>query len=288
VLKSTAVIQTKRGVKMAERRMFSKTIIDSDLFLDMPVTAQLLYFHLCMRADDDGFINNPKRIMRDVRCSDDDMKMLVAKDFIIPFESGVIVIKHWRLHNYIRKDRRKPSQCLESSMVRIDERGIYQLDGQRVNQVTDNMSVSMSTKCLSTCQPSDIPSIDKSSIDKGSSKSADADFCDDGLAKVMDFAFSRINPSLSQGAISDLKFFYELLGADVTIHAMQVALDEKKTSWSYIRAILRRYKQDGLDSLQKVMEAEEARNVQKAGKVVQKEEQKPVDMEALKDLLDQI
>ena len=114
------------------------------------------------------------------------------------------------------------------------------------------------------------------------------DKCDPALAKVMDFAFSRINPSLSQGAISDLKFFYEQLGADVTIHAMQVALDEKKTAWSYIRAILNRYRREGLDTLQKVMEAEEKRNIQRNGKTVQKEEPKPVDMEALKDLLDQI
>ena len=79
---------------MAERRMFAKTIIDSDAFLDMPATAQLLYFQLGVRADDDGFVNNPKRIMRDVRSSDDDMKMLVAKQYVIPFDSGVIVITH--------------------------------------------------------------------------------------------------------------------------------------------------------------------------------------------------
>ena len=111
---------------MAEKRMFAKTIIDSDLFLDMPVTAQLLYFHLCMRADDDGFINNPKRIMRDVRCSDDDMKMLIAKDYVIPFESGVIVIKHWRLHNYIQKDRYKPSLCDEKDLLTTNKNKVYE------------------------------------------------------------------------------------------------------------------------------------------------------------------
>lgn len=90
---------------MAERRMFAKTIIDSDTFLDMPVTAQLLYFHLGMNADDDGFVNKPKSIMRMCSCKDDDIKLLIAKNFIIPFESGVVVIKHWRIHNYIRSDR---------------------------------------------------------------------------------------------------------------------------------------------------------------------------------------
>ena len=87
--------------------MFAKTIIDSDLFLDMPSSTQCLYFHLSMRADDDGFINNPKKIQRMVGSGDDDLKLLIAKNFIIPFESGVVVIKHWKIHNYIQKDRYK-------------------------------------------------------------------------------------------------------------------------------------------------------------------------------------
>ena len=92
---------------MAERRMFAKSIIDSDAFLDMPLSTQALYFHLSMRADDDGFVNNPKKIQRMVGCADDDIKLLIAKNFLIPFESGVVVIKHWKIHNFIRKDRYK-------------------------------------------------------------------------------------------------------------------------------------------------------------------------------------
>lgn len=98
---------------MAERRMFSKTIIDSDLFLDMPLSTQCLYFHLGMRADDDGFINNPKKIQRMIGCSEDDLKLLIVKNFIIPFDSGVVVIKHWKIHNYIRPDRYKETLYLE-------------------------------------------------------------------------------------------------------------------------------------------------------------------------------
>lgn len=90
---------------MAERRMFAKTIIDSDAFLDMPMSAQLLYFHLSMRADDDGFVNSPKRIQRTIGASDDDMRILIGKAFIIPFDNGIVVIKHWRINNYIRNDR---------------------------------------------------------------------------------------------------------------------------------------------------------------------------------------
>lgn len=94
---------------MAEKRMFTQKIIDSDAFLDMPLSAQALYFHLNMRADDDGFVNNPKKIQRVINASEDDLKLLLLKRFVIGFDSGVIVIKHWRMHNTLRKDRYTPT-----------------------------------------------------------------------------------------------------------------------------------------------------------------------------------
>ena len=111
---------------MAERRMFAMTIIDSDSFLDMPLSTQALYFHLSMRADDDGFINNPKKIQRIIGCTDDDFKLLITKRFIITFESGVIVIKHWKIHNYIQKDRYKPTLYQkEKKLLAEKENGSY-------------------------------------------------------------------------------------------------------------------------------------------------------------------
>ena len=113
---------------MAERRMFAKTILDSDSFLDMPLSTQALYFHLSMRADDDGFLNNSKKIQRMVGCSDDDLKLLIAKRFIIPFESGVVVIKHWRIHNYIQSDRYKSTVYQEEkAMLQVKENKAYTL-----------------------------------------------------------------------------------------------------------------------------------------------------------------
>lgn len=113
---------------MAERRMFAKTIIDSDAFLDMPATTQLLYFHLSMRADDDGFINKPKTIMRMIGSKDDDLNLLIAKKFLIPFESGVVVIKHWKIHNYIRKDTYCETKYKdEKSQLEFDENNAYKL-----------------------------------------------------------------------------------------------------------------------------------------------------------------
>lgn len=113
---------------MAERRMFAKTIIDSDAFLDMPMSTQALYFHLSMRADDDGFLNNPKKVQRMVGATDDDLKLLIAKNFIITFESGVIVIKHWKIHNYIQKDRYKPTVYQEEKdLLSLKDNGSYTL-----------------------------------------------------------------------------------------------------------------------------------------------------------------
>lgn len=114
---------------MAERRMFAKTIIDSDAFLDMPLSTQALYFHLSMRADDDGFINNPKKIMRMIGASQNEMELLFSKKFILAFESGVVVIKHWRVHNYIQKDRYKPTLYTEEmEMLTVKDNDGYTMD----------------------------------------------------------------------------------------------------------------------------------------------------------------
>jgi len=122
---------------MAERRMFAKTIIDSDVFLDMPLSAQALYFHLSMRADDEGFINNHKKIQRMVGASEDDFKILIAKNFVINFESGVIVIKHWKIHNYIRADRLVETNYQEEkSLLEIKDNGAYTIS-EKLEELED-------------------------------------------------------------------------------------------------------------------------------------------------------
>lgn len=102
---------------MAERRMFAKTIIDSDAFLEMPMSARLLYYDLGMRADDDGFVNSPKKIMKICGASNDDMNILILRKFIILFDKGIVVIKHWKIHNYIRNDRYKPTVYTEEKAM---------------------------------------------------------------------------------------------------------------------------------------------------------------------------
>lgn len=133
--------------------MFAKSIIDSDAFLEMPVTSQLLYFHLSMRADDDGFINKPKSIMRMIGASDDDLKILFMKKFVIPFESGVVVIKHWRINNYIRKDMyHETNYKEEKALLEEDENGAYRL---------------LVTSPLQTCAETETQNrLDKNRLDK--------------------------------------------------------------------------------------------------------------------------
>jgi hypothetical protein len=122
---------------MAERRMFSKQIIDSDVFLDMPQSSQNLYFHLNMRADDEGFINNPKKVMRIIGSNQNDLEILLAKRYLLSFNSGVIVIKHWKLHNKIRKDRLKETLYLdEKAQIKQKKNGNYTELQPNGNQMT--------------------------------------------------------------------------------------------------------------------------------------------------------
>lgn len=126
---------------MANKRMFTMKIVDSDAFLDMPLSTQCLYFHLNMRADDDGFIRNPKRIKSLIGASDDDLKLLIAKRFVLVFEDGVIVIKHWRMHNTIQKDRYTPTEYQEElASLYVKENKAYSL--------TDGKKIPLETKCI--------------------------------------------------------------------------------------------------------------------------------------------
>ncbi|WP_455793447.1 phage replication initiation protein [Clostridium butyricum] len=112
---------------MAKRRMFSLDVVDTDKFLELPVSSQNLYFHLGMRADDDGFISSPKKIASMVNCSADDLKLLIAKNYLIPFESGVVVVTDWKVNNWVRPDRKQETRFRdESSMLKV-KNDVYQL-----------------------------------------------------------------------------------------------------------------------------------------------------------------
>lgn len=129
---------------MANRRMFSLSVVDTDMFLDMPATTQALYFHLGMRADDDGFVASPKKIVKLTNCGNDDLKLLVAKGYVIPLESGIVVIKHWKINNHIRNDRYRETVYQEEK-IRLTEKKdkSYTLDdsGMTFGIPCDNQTV---------------------------------------------------------------------------------------------------------------------------------------------------
>lgn len=146
--------------------MFTKKITESDAFLDLPLSTQTLYFHLCMNADDEGFVNNPKKIARMVGSNDDDMRLLIAKAFVLRFDDkGIIVIKHWWMHNYIRKDRFKPTEYLEErEFLYLKDNRAYTLDE---SQGTPLKSVGIpNDNQMDTQNRIDKNRLDKNRIDK--------------------------------------------------------------------------------------------------------------------------
>ena len=150
---------------MASKRMFAMTITDSDAFLDLPLSAQALYFHLGMRADDDGFINSPKRIQRMIAASEEDLSLLIEKGFIIQFESGVVVIKHWKINNNISKDRYKETVYKEErALLQTKDNKAYTLNTNCIQNV-----YSPNTDCIQNVNKTGSQyRLDKNSIDKNS------------------------------------------------------------------------------------------------------------------------
>ena len=149
---------------MARKRMFSLLVVDTDEFLDMPSSTQSLYYHLGMRADDDGFVASPKKIVKLVNCSNDDLKLLIAKGFIIPFDSGIIAIRHWKLNNDLKKDRYTPTIYLnEKSTLKVNKNKVYSIDG---NNLETNWR--QNGNKLETQNSIDKNSKDKNSKDKNS------------------------------------------------------------------------------------------------------------------------
>lgn len=201
---------------MAERRMFAKTIIDSDAFLDMPLSTQSLYFHLSMRADDDGFVNSPMKIMRMVSANKNDMDLLIAKRFILVFESGVIVIKHWKIHNLIQSDRYKPTMY-------IDEKSRLEM---KPNKAYKLLSDSMETPCIQDVStPESQSRLGKVSLDKDNipplpPKGDESRFDD----------FWKAYPKKKAKADAEKAWNSKAVEGDKHIHAILSAIERQKQS----------------------------------------------------------
>lgn len=206
---------------MAQKRMFAKTIIDSDAFLDMSLSTQALYFHLNMRADDDGFVNNPKKIQRMIGAGDDELKMLIAKKFIIPFESGVCVIKHWRIHNYIQNDRYKETMYLEekSHLILKENKAYKYMDTNCIQNVS-----SLETQIR----------LDKDRLDqdKNNNKS---------LLLFQELGFGSISPII----LEDIELLEKEYTETWVIEALKEASEQGIRNIKYVKGILKNWKARG-------------------------------------------
>ena len=254
---------------MADKRMMSKSVIDTDVFLDMPTSTQCLYFQLLLRADDDGFLKNAKTIMRTVGASQDDMKLLIAKQYLILFDSGTIVIKHWRIHNYIKKDRYKPTDCEEARLIDVNDKGEYILPEPTCIQngttteptciqngtTTEPTCIQNGTTTEPTCIQNGTSGKVRLEIELGKSKGSvnkkikkesalSADVKRQKLFASYQEKIKPISGSVEGDRLSSLLDDY---GLDLCLKAIDRAVLRKRRSLRYISGILRSWQKDGYD-----------------------------------------
>ena len=245
---------------MAQRRMFSKRITETDLFLDMPMSAQCLYFHLNMSADDDGFIGNAKTIRRMIGASEDDLKLLLSKEFLIPFKSGVVVIKDWRIHNYIRSDRytetvyreeKKELKVLENgrydtgipNVIPNDNQNGYQMDTQvRLGKVRKGTTTGRDNV---TNGGDDFPN---SPVEKGlQQEDQKSSSTTSNVHLFFQQNFGVDPPTIVQ----DIDYWIEDLSAPVVIEALKRAIEAEK-HYSYAKGIMKKWANKGIKTLDQV------------------------------------
>lgn len=219
---------------MAQKRMFDKSITNADNFLEMPDSSQNLYFHLSMNADDDGFINNWKSILRMTGHKEDDLKILIAKQFIIPFESGVIVIRHWRINNYLRNDRYTETKFKnEKQQLLVDNNLVYQLSTSGIHSIDKN-------------------SIDKISIDKNITNNKEEIKKEErnDLFTFIENNFGRTLNPIEYEEISKLE------DNELTRYAIKQSILNGAYTIKYINGILQNYKNKNITSVQQAQQEE--------------------------------
>lgn len=225
---------------MAQRRMFSRKITETDHFLEMPLSSQALYFHLNMGADDEGFIDKAKTIQRTIGASDDDMKLLIAKGFLIPFESGVVVIRHWRIHNYIQADRFQAT-------IHQNEKEQLEFDKSKI------ASIKPLDQCIQNVYKMDTQvrlgedSLDKGRLDKVNNLYSGEEDEKKSLSQIIKSSSVKINDR----QIQQIQEYIGLdnMTVDMIEYAIQLTEDAGAESFNYLNKILKSWKDKGLTSL---------------------------------------
>lgn len=232
---------------MAQKRMFSLSVVDTDSFLEMPISSRLLYYELGMRADDDGFIPNWRKILMFTGLKEDDLKILIMKNFVIPFESGVIVIRHWRMNNYLQKDRTKPTIYQEElKKLNIDKSNVYNLDTECIHRIEEN-------------------SIDKYSIEEKEVQEKEVETC---IQTIFDFIESEFGRTLSPAEYEVIESWED---TELTRYAIKQAILNGAPRIKYIQTILDSYKTKSIKSVQEAQKDEEDFKKRKQSKEINPE-----------------
>lgn len=229
---------------MAQRRMFSKKITDTDSFLDMSLSAQALYFHLNMGADDEGFVDNVKKIQRSIGASNDDLKILIGKGFLIPFESGVVVIRHWRIHNYIQADRFQAT-------IYQDEKEQLEFDKSKIASIKPLDQCIQNVSKMDTQVRLGEDSLDKDRLDKVNNLYSGEEK-EKSLSQIIKSTSVKINDR-------QIQQIQEYIGLDnMTVemieYAVQLTEDAGAESFNYLNKILKSWKDKSLTSLDEAKE----------------------------------
>lgn len=235
---------------MANKRMFSIDVTETDTFLEMPLTAQALYFHLAMRGDDDGFVSNPRSIMRVTGCSENDLKTLAESGYIITFRSGVIVISDWKVNNYLRGDRYKPTTFQnELSMLTetANKRYVLESDSQRSTVGIPN-SNQMETQY----------SIEKNRVVVDTATTATGSRTDSDLAEIVQH-FQEVIGVFPRSALNKLQCWREVYPAEIIHAAIDEAAESNVRRWRYVDGVLKGWQADGVRTLGDVEARREAR-----------------------------
>lgn len=243
---------------MANKRMFSIDVTETDSFLEMPLTAQALYFHLGMRGDDDGFVSNPRSIMRVTGCSEGDLAMLAEAGYIISFRSGVIVISDWKVNNNLRNDRYKPTTFqYERSMLSETANKRYILNSTPVGNQMDTNGIPSDDQM--TPQPNVTQRNQTQRSSSGNDTAAAADpRTDPGLAEIVQH-FQDVIGIFPRSALNKLQRWREVYPAEIIHAAIDEADENNVRKWRYVDGVLKGWQADGVRTLGDVEARLEAR-----------------------------
>ena len=240
---------------MANKRMFSIDVTETDSFLEMPLTAQALYFHLGMRGDDDGFVSNPRSIMRVAGCSEGDLAILAEAGYIISFRSGVIVISDWKVNNNLRNDRYKPTTFQdERSMLSETANKRYILSNG--NQV-DTTGIPSDNQMTTQPNVTQRNQAQRSSSGNGTTTAADSR-TDSDLAEIVQH-FQEAIGAFPRSALDKLQRWRGIYSVEIIRAAIDEAAENNVRKWRYVDGVLKGWQADGVRTLGDVEARREAR-----------------------------